>query len=275
MINQKITKKKLDKRSKYLRSLICKILLSTDRGHFGSAMSLVEILRVLYDEIIFFNSNDPQNDKRDRVILSKGHGCLALYAILADKGFFPMKELEKAFGKNALLGGHPENHIPGVEVSTGALGHGFSLAVGMAKAAKIKKKNHKIYVIVGDGELNEGANWEAALSASQNKLGNLKVIIDSNKIQSHSFTKDIINVEPLAKKFSTFGFDVSEVDGHNVLQLKKNFYKFSKSKKNKPSITICNTVKGKGFKFAENNPLWHHRNFFLEEDIKKINDSLK
>tara|TARA_Y100000748_G_scaffold269651_1_gene241897 strand:+ start:189 stop:1016 length:828 start_codon:yes stop_codon:yes gene_type:complete len=275
MINQKITKNKLDKRSKYLRSLICKILLSTDRGHFGSAMSLVEILRVLYDEIIFFDSIKPQNDKRDRVILSKGHGCLALYAILADKGFFPMKELEKAFSKNALLGGHPENHIPGVEVSTGALGHGFSLAVGMAKAAKIKKKNHKIYVIVGDGELNEGANWEAALSASQNKLGNLKVIVDCNKIQSHSFTKDIINVEPLAKKFDTFGFDVSKVDGHNILQLKKNFYKFSKSKKDKPSITICNTVKGKGFKFAENNPLWHHRNFFLQEDIKKINESLK
>ena len=182
MINQKITKNKLDKRSKYLRSLICKILLSTDRGHFGSAMSLVEILRVLYDEIIFFDSIKPQNDKRDRVILSKGHGCLALYAILADKGFFPMKELEKAFSKNALLGGHPENHIPGVEVSTGALGHGFSLAVGMAKAAKIKKKNHKIYVIVGDGELNEGANWEAALSASQNKLGNLKVVVDCKEV---------------------------------------------------------------------------------------------
>jgi len=262
----------LDKRSKYLRSLIVRCLLGSNRGHMGSAMSLVEILRVLYDDIVKFNPKKPKMKNRDRVILSKGHGCLALYSILADKGFIKLKQLDSVSKINSKLGGHPEaNKVRGVEASTGALGHGLSIGVGMAIAAKIKKQKHKIFVILGDGEINEGSIWEAALSASKHKLSNLKIILDYNKIQSYGFTKEVLNLEPLLDKWKSFGFDVSEVDGHNVKKLKKNLLIFYKNYKIKrPSITICHTVKGKGFPFAENNPFWHHKNNFTENEKKEI-----
>ena len=145
----------------------------------------------------------------------------------------------------------------------------------MALAAKINKKRHKVFVIVGDGEINEGSIWEAAMSAAKHKLNNLKVIIDYNKIQSYSFTKEVLDLEPLKEKWRSFGFDVTEVNGHNIKQLKNNLKKFVKSKSKKPSITICHTVKGKGFKFAENNPFWHHKNSFTENEIYLMNESVK
>tara|TARA_B110000483_G_scaffold236210_1_gene308940 strand:+ start:213 stop:1037 length:825 start_codon:yes stop_codon:yes gene_type:complete len=267
---------KLDSRSKDLRNNITRALLAANRGHFGSSMSLVEILRVLYDDIIFFDHKNPKNEKRDRVILSKGHGCLALYSILADKKFFNVKEFDKFLTLNSFLGGHPENDkVPGVEASTGALGHGLPIAVGMAISLKLKKNNSKVFVILGDGELNEGSNWEAMMSANKHKLDNLKIIIDYNKIQSYGFVKNVLDLEPLNEKFKSFGFEVSEVNGHNIHELKKNFFKFKKQKIKKSSITICHTIKGKGFKVAENNPNWHHKNSFSEDEVKMINESLK
>ena len=267
---------KLDQRSKYLRSLVVRSLIGGGRGHMGSAMSLIEMLRVLYDDIVKFNSSNPLKKDRDRVILSKGHGCLALYAILADKGFFKKKELDNTSKLNSILGGHPESFkVRGVEASTGALGHGLGIGVGMAIAAKIKKQKQKIFVILGDGEINEGSIWEAALSASKHKLGNLKILLDYNKIQSYGPVKEVLNLEPLKDKWSSFGFDVSELNGHNVKELKANLKKFVNGKKNKPSITICNTIKGKGFYFAENNPKWHHRNSFNEKEILELNKCLK
>jgi transketolase len=266
----------IDKRSKYLRQLVVNCLISANRGHMGSAMSLIEILRVLYDEIIIFDPNNTNLANRDRVILSKGHGCLALYAILADKKFINISELDSVGQLNSILGGHPESFkIPGVEASTGALGHGMPIALGMAVAAKIKKEEHNIYVIVGDGEINEGSVWEAALSAKKHKLNNLKVIIDYNKIQSYSFTREVLDLEPLKAKWESFGFEVSEVNGHDVVALKDNFTSFNKFKNEKPSVTICHTIKGKGFYFAENNPLWHHKNSFTTEEIKNLNESLR
>jgi transketolase len=266
----------IDKRSKYLRQLVVNCLISANRGHMGSAMSLIEILRVLYDEIIIFDPKNKNLAKRDRVILSKGHGCLALYAILADKKFINISELDSVGQLNSILGGHPESFkIPGVEASTGALGHGMPIALGMAVAAKIKKEEHNIYVIVGDGEINEGSVWEAALSAKKHKLNNLKVIIDYNKIQSYSFTREVLDLEPLKAKWESFGFEVSEVNGHDVVALKDNFTSFNKFKNEKPSVTICHTIKGKGFYFAENNPLWHHKNSFTTEEIKNLNESLR
>jgi len=269
-------KKTLDKRSKYLRSLIIRCLLGSNRGHMGSAMSLVEILRVLYDDIVKFNPKKPKMKNRDRVILSKGHGCLALYSILADKGFIKLKQLDSVSKLNSKLGGHPEaNKVRGIEATTGALGHGLSIAVGMAIAAKIKKQKHKIFVILGDGEINEGSIWEAALSASKHKLSNLKVILDYNKIQSYGFTKEVLDLEPLYEKWISFGFDVSEVDGHDVKKIKKNLVKFYKSKElKKPSITICHTIKGKGFPFSENNPFWHHKNNFTKNEKKEMKSFL-
>ena len=267
---------RLDKRSKYLRSLVVRCLFGGGRGHMGSSMSLIEILRVLYEHVIKFNSRKPNLRNRDRLILSKGHGCLALYAILADKKFIKFSDLDNTSKLNSKLGGHPEAFkVRGVEASTGSLGHGLPIAVGMALAAKIKNLKHKIYVILGDGEINEGSIWEAALSASKHKLGNLKVIIDYNKIQSYGFTKEVLQLEPLKKKWESFGFNVSEVDGHNVNELKKNFTKFKKTKLNKPSLTICHTIKGKGFYFAENNPFWHHKNYFTKDEKKLIIGSLK
>lgn len=267
---------KLDQRSKYLRSLVVRSLIGGGRGHMGSAMSLIEMLRVLYDDIVKFNSSNPLKKDRDRVILSKGHGCLALYAILADKGFFKKKELDNTSKLNSILGGHPESFkVRGVEASTGALGHGLGIGVGMAIAAKIKKQKQKIFVILGDGEINEGSIWEAALSASKHKLGNLKILLDYNKIQSYGPVKEVLNLEPLKDKWSSFGFDVSELNGHNVKELKANLKKFVNEKKNRPSITICNTIKGKGFYFAENNPKWHHRNSFNEKEILELNKCLK
>ena len=266
----------IDKRSKHLRQLVVNCLISADRGHMGSAMSLIEILRVLYDEIVVFDPKNKNLTNRDRVILSKGHGCLALYAILADKKFINISELDSVGQLDSILGGHPELFkIPGVEASTGALGHGMPIALGMAIAAKIKKEKHNIYVIVGDGEINEGSVWEAALSAKKHKLNNLKVIIDYNKIQSYGFTKEVLDLEPLKAKWESFGFEVSEINGHDITALKNNFNNFKQHKGDKPSVTICHTIKGKGFYFAENNPLWHHKNFFTKEEIKNLNACLK
>ncbi len=274
-LSKSALKIKLDSRSKYLRSLVLKSLIGGGRGHMGSAMSLIEILRVLYDDVIKYNPKNSKFSNRDRLILSKGHGCLALYALLADKKFISKKILKTASKFDSILGGHPESlKVPGIEFSTGALGHGFAFGVGVAMAAKLKKKNFKTFVIVGDGEINEGSIWEAALSASKHKLNNLKIILDYNKIQSYGFVKEVLNLEPLKKKWQSFGFDVSEVNGHDVKSLKINFKKFLKSKKIKPSITICHTIKGKGFYFAENNPYWHHKNSFSEEEIKKLNNCL-
>ena len=267
---------KLDQRSKALRKLIVRSLIGGGKGHMGAAMSLVEILRVLYDDMINFDPKNPLLSERDRVLLSKGHGCLALYAILVDKGFFPASELDTTSKVDSILGGHPEHaHVPGVEASTGALGHGFPISVGMAIAAKIKKQKHKVYTIVGDGEINEGSIWEAALAASKHNLSNLKVLVDYNKIQSYDFVKNISKLEPIVDKWKSFGFDVSEVNGHDIKELKKNLELFVNKANSKPSVTICHTIKGKGFYFAENNPEWHYRRSFSKEEIKKLDECLR
>tara|TARA_X000000950_G_C13862100_1_gene639144 strand:- start:42 stop:866 length:825 start_codon:yes stop_codon:yes gene_type:complete len=271
-----LKKTKLDKRSKYLRGLVVRALLGGGRGHMGSAMSLIEILRVLYDDIARINLKTFKDKNRDRIILSKGHGCLALYSLLADKNFINLKELDHASKFSSNLGGHPEkDKVRGVEASTGSLGHGLPIGVGLAIAAKIQKLKYKVYVIVGDGEINEGSNWEAALAASKHKLNNLKVIVDYNKIQSYGSTKEVLDLEPLKDKWKSFGFDVSQVNGHDVKKLQANFKNFVRKNKTKPSITICHTVKGKGFYFAENNPFWHHKNNFSSDEILKLKECIK
>ncbi len=274
MINKPELSIKLDKRSLYLRSLVVDCLFGGGRGHMGSAMSLIEILRVLYDGYLRFNPKNPRQFNRDRLILSKGHGCLALYAILADKKFFSKKILKTASRFNSILGGHPEyGKVPGVEASTGALGHGPAIGLGMAMAAKLNKLKYKTYVLVGDGEINEGSFWETSIIASKYNLENLHMIIDYNKIQSYGKTEEVLNLEPLRNKLDNFGFRVHELNGHSVREL-DNYFKKLKNNKKKPTALICHTIKGKGFPFAENNPYWHHKNFFTEDDILKINKCL-
>ncbi|MCZ8157143.1 MAG: transketolase [Leptospira sp.] len=265
----------MNDRSKQLRKYIVEALEAGGRGHLGSSVSMLEILMVLYDSILKYNAAEPNWTDRDRFILSKGHGCLGLYAILADKGFFPKENLKTFCKFDSILGGHPERgKIPGVEASTGALGHGLPIAVGMAIAAKINKKSHRVFVLTGDGEINEGSVWESALSAGKHKLSNLTVLVDYNKIQSYGFTKEVLDLEPLTDKWKSFGFAVKEIDGHDVSEIESTL-KSLPFEGEKPSAIICHTIKGKGFPFAENNPHWHHKSKLLPEEIHAMYDCLK
>ena len=263
-----------DDRSKMLRRYVIDAMRGGGRGHLGSSMSMIEILRVLYDSVLKFDPVNPQASDRDRFILSKGHGCLALYAILADKGFFEVSELESFCRPTSRLGGHPERgKVPGVEASTGALGHGVPIGVGIAIGLRLQKSKSRVFVLTGDGEINEGSNWEALMAASKHKLSNLTVMVDYNKLQSYGRTADVLDLEPLIDKFKSFGFDTCEVDGHDVAALEKVFSKLP-FEKNVPSAIICHTIKGKGFPFAEGNPEWHHKSGMTEADIQQMYDCL-
>jgi transketolase len=259
----------LDDRSKALRRTIIRTLEAGQRGHVGAAFSLVEILRVLYDDVLSYDARNPQWPGRDRFLLSKGHGCLALYAILADKGFFPEAELWKFCAADGLLGGHPEHHIPGVEASTGSLGHGMSIALGFALNARCGRATYRTFVVIGDGESNEGAIWEAALAAGKHRLGNFVVLIDYNKHQSYGPTAVVQNLEPLADKWRAFGFAAVEVNGHDVAALRDVLTK-APIDSAKPTAVVCHTVKGKGVAFAENNMAWHHQNKVTVQDAERL-----
>jgi transketolase len=264
----------LDERSIYLRRLVVRALEGGGRGHIGSSMSLIEIMRVLYDDILAYRPGEPDWPQRDRCILSKGHGCLAQYVMLADKGFFPIDVLDGFCRFDSILGGHPEEaKIPGVEASTGALGHGLPIGMGRALALRIKRQAARVFVITGDGEINEGSVWEAALSASKHRLSNLTVMIDYNKVQSAGPTSEILDLEPLADKWRAFGFATAEVDGHDVDAL-RNLLRRVPLEDNRPTAVICHTVKGKGFPFAEGDAEWHHKSSLKAEVIADMYDAL-
>lgn len=263
----------LDQRSKHLRELVIEALEGGERGHIGSTMSLVEVLRVLFDSVLFYDPSNPTHPDRDRLILSKGHGCIALYALLADKGFFPADHLRTFCRFDSILGGHPErSHVPGVEASTGSLGHGLSVGVGMAFAARILKRSNQVVVVVGDGELDEGSIWEAALAAGHHQLGNLTVVVDFNGLQSYGPVDEIWRLEPLSAKWEAFGFDAYEVDGHDVTQLEEVL--LAENVSGRPRAVIARTIKGKGISFAENNPSWHHKAKLNADDVAELRQAL-
>jgi transketolase len=259
----------LDERSKAIRRTIVRTLEAGQRGHVGAAFSLVEILRVLYDDVMRYDPKDPAWSGRDRFVLSKGHGCLALYAILADKGFFAERELWRFCKSDGLLGGHPEHHIPGVEASTGSLGHGMSIALGFALNARYERSGARTFVVIGDGESNEGSIWEAALSAGKHRLSDFVVLTDYNKHQSYGPTADVQNLEPLADKWRAFGFAAADVNGHDVAVLRDVLGRLPLDPA-KPTAIICHTVKGKGIAFAENNMAWHHQNKVTAQDVERL-----
>lgn len=266
---------RLDTRSRYLRELVIDALEGGGRGHVGSTLSLMEIFRVLYDDILRVRPQEPHWPERDRCILSKGHGCLALYALLADKGFFDKRELALQCRPEAMLGGHPERaHIPGVEASTGALGHGLSIGIGMALGLRLKRSGARVYVVMGDGELDEGSVWEAAMSAAKHRLDNLTALVDYNKLQSYGPISEVMALEPLADKWRSFGFHVLEANGHDVADLREAL-KTAAFVSEKPSIVICHTVKGKGFDMAEGNPSWHHKAKIGAEDVLQMRAALE
>jgi transketolase len=228
------------------------------------------MLRVLYDHVLRYDPGRPLWEGRDRMILSKGHGCLALYAILADKGFFPEAELLKFCHIDGKLGGHPERgKVPGVEASTGSLGHGLSLGIGMALTLRTRPEAGRVFVIDSDGECNEGSLWEAALSAAKHRLDNLTVLVDYNHMQSYSTTAEVLDLEPMADKWRAFGFAVREVDGHDVEALRANLGA-APFEAGRPSALICHTVKGKGIRALEGNAAWHHKNKVTDEEVDAL-----
>jgi transketolase len=265
----------LDDRSMELRGLVVDTLECAGRGHVASALSLMEIMRVLYDDVLRFDSARPDWKDRDRCILSKGHGCLAQYVLLADKGYYALERLKEFCGCDALLGGHPcANKIPGVEISTGALGHGLPVGVGMALNARLEGRDNRVFVIMGDGECNEGSIWEAALAAGKHKLDNLVAMVDYNKYQSYAETSELLELEPFAAKWEAFGFRCVEVNGHDVEALREVLTR-NEAASDKPLAAICHTVKGKGIDFVENNLAWHHKSKLPVDEIAAMRKCLE
>jgi len=228
-------------------------------SHIGAILSVTDIIAVLYNDIANIDSQNPKMPDRDRIILSKGHAGAAIYAALAEKGFFDVEELKTHYADGSRLSGHVSHKgIPGVEFSTGSLGHGLSVAAGMAYGAKKDQKNHNVFVILGDGECDEGSVWEAALMANHYRLNNLVAVIDHNKMQSLDFCENTIELSPFANKWKAFGWNVIDIDGHSHDEL-RDAYNQAVSSQNKPTVIIANTIKGKGISFMENDILWHYR----------------
>lgn len=230
------------------------------KGHLGGAFSVTEILIALYfTNTVKISPKNFKNPERDRIIFSKGHACLSLFAVLAEKGFFSKSELEKYGQNGTFLGGHPDHFIPGVEVSSGSLGHGLGIGAGMALAAKLNNQKYLTYIILGDGECSEGSVWEAVSFAVSQNLNNLIAIIDDNKIAATTRTQNLLGSTLLIDKWRSFGWDVLSIDGNNFREIIKALRKSkTSSARKKPLVIIANTIKGKGISFMEDQPKWHH-----------------
>lgn len=252
-----MTNKELEIKSIHYRKDILKYIKLAKAGHTGGSLSCTDILNVLYNHILNVGPENFKDNSRDRYIQSKGHSVEALFVVLADMGFYPKSELETLCQYKSHFIGHPTRKVPGVEQNTGALGHGLPISVGTALAAKMDKLDFKVFTLLGDGELLEGSNWEAAMSASHYKLDNLVAILDYNKLQITGATKDVCNSEPIDAKFEAFGWAVKHVDGHDIGELMDTFQNMP-IEEGKPSFVIAHTVKGKGVSFMENSVKWHH-----------------
>jgi transketolase len=240
-------------------------------SHSGTALSIVDILVVLYFRVLNIDSKLPLDPKRDRLILSKGHGSSALYATLAEKGFFDKNLLDKFYLDGGKLPGHlDKDSVPGIEVSSGSLGHGLSLGLGMAMANTMDSMASKVFVISGDGELNEGSMWEAIMFAGHLNQKNLTLIVDYNKLQGYGKTHEVINMEPLGDKFKAFNWDVFEIDGHNFEEIEKTLLIST----DKPKVIIANTIKGKGVSYMENQFVWHYKSPNDEQLKQALGDLL-
>lgn len=244
--------------AKDIRKKIYQIAHYAGGGHIAAAFSMADIISVLYfDDVLKYDASNPEWEDRDKFILSKGHAGYALYAVLAKAGYFPEEELWQVGQPGSKFGGHPKLHdIAGVEASTGALGHGLSFAIGIAYANKVDKKDSHVYVVLGDGECQEGSIWEGALSAPTLELDNLTVVIDHNKLQAMDDLENIVRMKPFADKWKAFGWNVLEIDGHNYAEIRAALLT---RQAGVPTLVIAHTVKGKGVSFMENAPIWHYR----------------
>ena len=244
------------KLAREIRISSLKMVHKAKASHIGSALSIVDILAVLYGEVMNYDPLKPNKDNRDRFILSKGHACVAVYAALAEVGFFNKQELQTYGNDFSNLMNHISHKIDGVEFSTGALGHGLPFGVGKALASKLKKDSWKTFVVLSDGEMDEGSNWEALMFASHHKLDNLTCIIDYNKLQSLDSINNTLALEPLEQKLQSFGCHTIDIDGHNHNELESALLDESCGK---PKVIIANTIKGKGVSFMENSVAWHYK----------------
>ena len=249
----------LSRRANWIRLSAMTMTHHAKLGHTGGDLSSADILATLYlGRVLNLNHEEPRWEQRDRFVMSKGHCSAAFYSTLASRGFFSIEQLKTFMDPLSMLNGHPDrNKLPGVEANTGPLGHGLPIAVGMALAARMRNETWRVFVLVGDGELQEGSNWEAAMCAQQYNLDNLIVIVDRNRIQQGDFTESTIRMEPLLDRWTAFGFAVKELDGHDHLALYQAFSSVP-LEEGKPSCFIARTIKGRGVSFAENKPAWHH-----------------
>jgi len=253
-----MTEQELKEKSISYRKKLLTYIKHANAGHTGGSLSCVDILNVLYNRILNVTPQNFADPNRNHYIQSKGHSVEALYVVLADMGFFPESDLNTLCQHGSHYVGHPTRKVNGIEHNTGALGHGLSFCTGVALAEKMDGKNYKVYTLLGDGELTEGSNWEALLTAAHYKLDNLIAIIDYNKLQITGWTKDVCCTDPLEKKFSAFGASVRHVDGHDIEALTECLASVP-FEREKPSVIIAHTIKGKGVSFIENNHKWHHR----------------
>jgi len=253
-----MTVQELEKKAKVIRVDLIKMLTEAKSGHPGGSLSATDLMVGLYFEKLKHNPKDPIWEGRDRVVFSKGHVCPLLYACLAEAGYYAVDELMTLRKFGSRLQGHPAKNagLPGVEISSGSLGQGLSAGVGMALGFKLDKKRNRVYVLMGDGEQQEGSIWEAAMSAAHYKLDNICGIVDFNKLQIDGNVKDVMGIEPLTDKWKSFGWNVIEIDGHKMGDILSAYDKAS-STKDKPSVIIAHTVKGKGISFMENQAGWH------------------
>ena len=250
----------LQRKAYELRLMALETALCAKKGHIPPAYSWAEVATALfYGKVLRLKPDQPNWRGRDRFILSKGHACLTLYAALADLGFFDVEELQRFAGKGSLLPGHPDTEIPGIEACSGSLGHGMGIGAGMALAGRIDRAPWRVFVVLGDGECNEGSVWEAAMFAGHQKLHNLIAIVDSNGLGATDFTDNYLTLEPLAERFCAFGWEVLEVDGHDLPALIAMLTEARDRTTGKPCMLLAKTVKGKGVPFMENSPQWHHR----------------
>ncbi len=264
-----VKRKKLEEMASLVRQHIIEETYSAGCGHPGGSLSVADILTYLYMCELRVDPKDPKDPDRDRFVLSKGHTAPALYAVLAEKGFFPKEELKTLRALGSRLQGHPSmTKLPGVDMSTGSLGQGISAACGMALAGKLDKKDYRVYTVIGDGESQEGEVWEAAMFASHYKLDNLTVILDSNGLQIDGDVRKVMNPQPLDKKFEAFGFEVRVIDGHSFDEIEAAVESLKAA--GKPGAIIANTVKGKGVSFMENKAAWHGKATNKEEYEKAM-----
>ena len=248
----------LQRKSIEYRKTILKIIFESGAGHTGGSLSCIDILNVLYNSVMDITPENFSSFDRDHFIQSKGHSVEALYTVLLDCGFYKKEDLRTLNNFNSHFIGHPTKKVLGVEHNTGALGHGLSVAVGMALGLKMDQKKHQVYALLGDGELSEGSVWEAAMTASKYELENLTAIIDRNRLQITGSTEEVNPIEPIQDKFLSFGFNVIEVKGNDIASLVEVFNQ-PKKVKNKPNLIIANTIKGAGISFMENQVSWHHK----------------